>query len=99
MLRFIRELFLVILGKLGQTNPGHQGHTFHFGEIVKHLVFSLRVEKVSVRETLLQSKVQPGSSMSRSLKESVFPMQKARGVLFLSVASDGAVYCQSRICP
>lgn len=55
----------MLLGKLGQTNPGHQGHTSHSGEIVKHLVFTLRVEKVSVGETLLQSKVQPGYSMSK----------------------------------
>lgn len=47
----------MLLEKLGQTNPGHRGHTSHGDEIVKHLVFSLRVEKASLGKTLLQSKV------------------------------------------
>lgn len=51
------RIILCGAGKVRQINPGHQGHTSHSGVTVKHLAFSLRVDKVSVGETLSQSRV------------------------------------------
>lgn len=78
----------MLFGKSDQTNPGPQGHSSHSGEIVKHLLCSLRVEKVSVGKVLLQSRSPARIQYFFFTQSKYYSNAEDAASLVLSVASE-----------